>query len=234
MTIKGFLFDLDGTLVTWQLDYNLVREKVIYLLQREGYPYKLMASERYALRMLDTALIYFKTVIHWEDQKLADLKQKVNTVISKIEHSAALKAVPILGIIKVLNLINHENLKMGIITLNTTENAIISLQKAGLAEFFPDPSLIIGRDSSPNQKPHPDHPQRLLDKMQLSPDEVLLIGDHPTDIEAGNAIGIISIALTSRNYDPEDFKTQYFVDKTNIFPDLYYLLNSLLKINIKI
>ena len=104
MTIKGFLFDLDGTLVTWQLDYNLVREKVIYLLQREGYPYKLMASERYALRMLDTALIYFKTVIHWEDQKLADLKQKVNTVISKIEHSAALKAVPILGIIKVLNL----------------------------------------------------------------------------------------------------------------------------------
>ena len=37
-----------------------------------------------------------------------------------------------------------------------------------------------------------------------------------------------------KQYAFEDFKTQYFVDKTNIFPDLYYLLNSLLKINIKI
>jgi HAD superfamily hydrolase (TIGR01509 family) len=229
MTIKAFLFDLDGTLVTWQLDYNLVREKVIYLLQREGYPYKLMTSERYALRMLDAALSYFKTEHQWGEPKLNQLKQNVNAVISKIEHSAALKAVPIPGILKVLTLITHEKYKMGILTLNTTENAVTSLQKAGLADFFPDRNLIIGRDLSQNQKPHPDHPQRLLDKMQLSPDEVLLIGDHPTDIEAANEIGITSIALTGPNYDPEAFKTKYFVDKTRIYPDLLYLLNSLLK-----
>lgn len=59
-----------------------------------------------------------------------------------------------------------------------------------------DFSSVYGGDSVANKKPHPDMVLALLEKHDIPPEEVLIIGDSPQDIEAGRSAGIATCGVT--------------------------------------
>ncbi|TXT53778.1 MAG: Phosphoglycolate phosphatase [Promethearchaeota archaeon] len=86
-----------------------------------------------------------------------------------------------------LEFAEKNGLKQAIFTLNSRDNAKISLEQAGLSKYF---DIIIGRDNVQNAKPHPDHLSTICEQLGVKPSEILVLGDTSRDIEAeGSIIG---------------------------------------------
>ncbi|EGR1836014.1 phosphoglycolate phosphatase [Vibrio cholerae] len=67
------------------------------------------------------------------------------------------------------------------------------LEQHGIAHFFSD---VIGGDTFPNKKPDPMALNWLLEKHQLSAEQMLMVGDSKNDILAAKNAGCYSFGLT--------------------------------------
>jgi phosphoglycolate phosphatase-like HAD superfamily hydrolase len=60
MAIKAVVFDLDGTLASFNVDYRSVRAEVRSFLIREGLPASILSINESIFEMLKKAEIFFK------------------------------------------------------------------------------------------------------------------------------------------------------------------------------
>ncbi|WP_457558351.1 HAD family hydrolase [Candidatus Harpocratesius sp.] len=227
MALKGVLFDLDGTLIHFQINYQKCRLQTIQILEEQGYPKNILSTESFVLKMLNEASSYFIQKKHYSKEKVLEIRKMVDQLIAKEEFIAAQKAEIIPDMDKVLEYLTQSNLKLGIITLNTSKNAMISLQQAGIYQYFPDPNVIIGRDRTSKIKPDPAHASSFLKYFGLNASEICIVGDHPSDIETANRLGAHSIAVVSSKHKKDEFKTPYFVKQEKPLPKLLELLKNI-------
>ncbi|TFF85404.1 MAG: HAD family hydrolase [Promethearchaeota archaeon] len=96
-----------------------------------------------------------------------------------------------------------------IVSHNQSKNLENHLNKKNISQFFKG---VFGADNLPELKPSPAALQPVLSKYTpLHRNEFLIIGDMPTDIEAGQEAGIWTVAISSgisnkeilSNYRPE-------------------------------
>jgi phosphoglycolate phosphatase len=57
-------------------------------------------------------------------------------------------------------------------------------------------SMVVGPESITHRKPHPESVLRVIEAFQADPRRVLMVGDMPTDIQAGKAAGVLTCAVT--------------------------------------
>ncbi len=169
MTIKGVLFDFDGTLTRpGALDFPAIKLEL-------GCP-------------VDQPILeYLETVA---PARRAELMK----ILEKKEDSAALASQPNKGAEKCLMNLRNRWVALGILTRNSLSSVIKALQQfSGVtAEDF---SAIITRDVS-QPKPHPDGVLQAARLMGLSSSELLVVGDFRFDVMAGKAAGAWTALLT--------------------------------------
>jgi len=229
MPLSGILWDLDGTLIHFNIDYKKARSETIRILEKYGYPTGQLTQKYYVLKMIKEATDYFsRKKIHNID-KITQIKKEIDKKVEIIEREASYQAKTIPGIRNVLEFCVKRKIKSGIITLNTSKNAIISLKSANIINFFPDTSFIVGRDKVDKIKPDPEHVMYLLNQLKVSPNNICVIGDHPSDIESARSIGARSIAVITDKHPASEFKTPYFVEQSKIETDLIDILKNFIK-----
>ena len=162
---KYWIFDLDGTLTIAVHDFNAIREE---LGIPEGQP-------------------IIKTL---ESLPLKESRNKKKK-LQEIEEELALKATPAPGVEKLLETLNSQNYFFGILTLNTRENAWITLKALGLSEYFTKES-VIGRWCA-EPKPSPDGIKRLLNHWNIYANDALIVGDYLYDLQVGRAAEIATV-----------------------------------------
>jgi phosphoglycolate phosphatase-like HAD superfamily hydrolase len=64
-------------------------------------------------------------------------------------------------------------------------------------------------------KPDPEGILSLMDQLNVKPDEVIALGDHPVDIHAAKAAGIHAIGITHGFGSPAELKAAGAIDTTN-------------------
>jgi HAD superfamily hydrolase (TIGR01549 family) len=205
MTIKAIVWDLDGTLIHFKIDYIRARKTAINILKKYGIPKELLTVRISILENLKLARDFFEKKGLPKD-KINEIIEQVDNEIIKIEYEAAINATLINGIDQVLELVQKKNLKQAIFTFNTKKNAEISLKKVKILHYF---DIIIGRDDIANLKPHPDHLLYICKELNVKPNEILVIGDTNRDIEAAINVGAHSIALNTKIatlFKQENFK----------------------------
>ena len=209
-TIKAIIWDLDGTLIHFKIDFIRARREAIKILKKYGVPKNLLTVKGSILENVSKSREYFQSNNTYESQKITQIINEVDGEINKIEYEAALQASHIDGIEEVLEFVERKNLKQAIFTFNTHRNAEISLQKVKLMKFF---ELIIGRDNVENMKPHPDHLLSICKSLDVLPSEIIVIGDSSRDIEAALNVGAKSIAIKNKLYDVSKIETYQKADK---------------------
>jgi beta-phosphoglucomutase len=193
--IKAIIWDLDGTLIDFKINSIGARRKVIKILRSYGIPKRELSIEKSILENVRTSRNIFKQ--HGlKSTEIQEIITEVNNAVIEIEHTAALKATVTKGIEEVLKFLKKNDIKQAIFTYNTHANALLSLETAQIASYF---EVIVGRNDIRNLKPHPDHLKKICDLLDLEFDEVLIIGDTNTDIEAALNVGSYSIALNTKN-----------------------------------
>lgn len=77
------------------------------------------------------------------------------------------------------------------------------LERAGVKDLLP---LRTGSDDAAHSKPDPDVIQAALQRGKAKPQEALLVGDTPYDLEAATRAGVGFVGVRSGGYDDASFK----------------------------
>lgn len=189
--IGAVLFDLDGTLLDRdasvysfvQSQYQRFRNALVHVpeedyisrfivLDAHGYVWK----DKVYQQLVDELGI---TALSWEDL-LRDYDDRFH------EH-----CVPYAGLTDMLNTLKGMRLKLGIITNGHTEFQLANINALGIANFFTE---ILISEQEGVRKPDPEIFERALNRLNVTSDQSVFVGDHPVnDIQAARNVGIKAI-----------------------------------------
>ncbi|MFX0028786.1 MAG: HAD family hydrolase [Promethearchaeota archaeon] len=222
-SIKAIIWDLDGTLIYFNIDFLRARREAIKILKKEGVPKHLLSVEFSILDNVAKSREFFKTQ-GFSEERISKIIKIVDNIITNVEFEAAKKAQMVEGIDQVLEFACTKNLKQAIFTFNTKKNAETSLKTVNLIHYF---ELIVGRDNVDNLKPHPEHLTYICNQLKIAPNEVIVIGDSSRDIEAAINVGAYSIALDTKK--PNFFGGE-FIKKADVIIELNEIPSKLIEI----
>ncbi|MCL4536851.1 MAG: HAD-IA family hydrolase [Nitrospirae bacterium] len=93
------------------------------------------------------------------------------------------------------------------------------LNDLGLLKYL---DLVVGSDTTPERKPSPIPILHVLSKLNIRPEDAVIVGDSNFDIEAGKAAGIKTIAVTY-GYRPLDLLkgADFIIDRMDELIDIF-------------
>ncbi len=163
---RHWVFDMDGTLTVAVHDFAAIREE---LGIPEGQP-------------------IVKTLNALPQEQAQPLRKR----LQEIEADLAVQAQPAPGVQALLTSLKARGCRLGILTLNSKENAWLTLETLGLAQFF-EPEAVLGRWCLANPKPHPDGIHHLLNHWNTDAQDAVMVGDFLWDLKTGRAAGLPTI-----------------------------------------
>jgi len=131
---RHWVFDMDGTLTVAAHNFDQIREEL----------------------GLEPGIPIVKTLDSMPPEKANPLRER----LQQIEIELAKQAEPAEGLMALLNALQSKGCKLGIVTLNTKENAWITLEALGIEEYFEE-YFVMGR-SCTEPKPSPEAVQKMM------------------------------------------------------------------------
>jgi len=224
LRIKAAVFDFDGTLVPFKMDYIALRQEIIQRIAEMGIKnqsFNVSDPIRNTLKKARELL---------NDKDMETLEREAEKIINFYELEGAKNNAVITGVSEVLKTLKEMNLKLGIFTLNQRKVVEILLNKATLFEskatLFEIFDAIVTRNSVRDFYQNSiklKYLRTCLRKLGVDGKETIVIGDHPIDIEAGKLINAITVGVhTSRNWKElrKDEKYDFLIDSIAEIPEL--------------
>ncbi|MET1080565.1 MAG: HAD family hydrolase [Pseudomonas sp.] len=103
------------------------------------------------------------------------------------ERELALAAQPAAGAVQLVRELQARGCRLGILTRNARELALLTLQAIGLADCF-SAELVLGRDEAP-PKPDPGGLLHLAAHWGVAPRDLVMVGDYRFDLDCARAAG---------------------------------------------
>jgi len=176
---KLIIFDFDKTIVNLNVNWRAVRKKLRDFCLSHG---------------LDIDF-NFPHPIFESIKKARHIRQDLLDIVKNEEIKAVKKAKPIVGAKEFLEFINKKGIKFIIISNNHSQCIDAALKKF----HFPEPEIIKGWDNVELLKPNPQALRRVLEKLKISPEHCLLIGDSNDDLILGKKLGIKTLLINNFN-----------------------------------
>ena len=156
---KHWIFDLDGTLTVAVHNFDAIREEL-------GIP---------------VGLPIIKTIKSLPEKESVLLQNKLHSIEEKLARNAR----PARGVKTLLENLRRGDYSLGILTLNTRENAWFTLEALGLAQYFSE-EFVIGRWCE-EPKPSPKGIYKMLKQWKVTSNDALMVGDYLYDLQVGRA-----------------------------------------------
>jgi HAD superfamily hydrolase (TIGR01549 family) len=109
------------------------------------------------------------------------------------ERELALNAEPAPGALELVRELQGRGCRLGILTRNAHELALLTLRAIGLDDCFAVAD-VIGRDEVP-PKPDPAGLLHFASTWQVAPSELVMVGDYRFDLECARAAGARSVLV---------------------------------------
>jgi len=178
---RGFLFDLDGTLIdTTELITQSFRHAAREVLGVQKPDEVLIANVGQPL-MKQMELLGGDRA-----RELYDAYRKFNHA----RHDEFIRPYP--GINELLEELKARGARLAIVTSKGRDTVDMAFRCIPIENFF---ETVITTDDTDNHKPHPQPLQLAMRRLDLLPDESVFIGDSPFDIKAGQAAGMATVAV---------------------------------------
>ncbi len=172
---KGVIFDVDGTLTSTNeliiaafnhvtkkhLNKSLTKEEVFALF---GPTEEQIIDDWFTENSDEVIKDYFN--FYSENHSMAELYPGINTILDELKLKGVLLAI---------------------FTGKGKRSATITLEKLGVLKYF---SFIVSGDDVKKQKPSGEGITNFLNEYNLQTDEVLMIGDSPSDVKASHEAGV--------------------------------------------
>lgn len=199
MTVKAVAFDLDGTIVKFNLDYRSARAEVIQFLSNHGFPASVFSMNESVFEMLEKVEILVQN--QHSNKQFSELKKDALAIMEKYEAEGAKTTELLPGALETLQALKKMKLKLGLFTINgqRTTNQILSTFR--LKPFF---KTVVTRDSVPKVKPNPVHLQTVLKKLKVKPEETMVVGDSKLDMMTARELKVYAVGTSTGIASPDE------------------------------
>ncbi len=196
LKIKNIIFDFDGTLAKLNINFDLMRKTIQEIISSYNIEPNNLHSV-FILEMIKEA----SSILNQRSAIEAEIfSHNAFNAIEKIEIAAADNGRLFNRTKELLSGLRLRDLPFAIITRNCA-NAI--------SRIFPDISsycpVVICRNDVTNVKPHPEHLNKALQILKGTPQNTLMVGDHPLDIKAGRNAGTFTAGVLTGRCLKDDF-----------------------------
>ncbi|MFH2111892.1 MAG: HAD family hydrolase [Candidatus Bathyarchaeota archaeon] len=186
--VDTIIFDLDGTLIDSNINYEKLGTTIADILRTHGYQGPLE----------DRRAVY--RVIRGGEKELIEnglTGPPLKEALRRIElamNQAELEALPTNTLrpnaADTIKTLHQAGLKLGIATRSHRDYTDRSLQALGLTQYF---TTVVARDDTPTPKPHPGHLLQAISQLGSEKTSTIYVGDTTTDLETAQAATVTFI-----------------------------------------
>lgn len=181
-----FLFDMDGTLVKFKLDFEHLKRVTRKILEDKGIYLEVKGSLIETLKELRPEFS--------KEEEYADFVKGIENIIVQHELEASEKAEAFPCSIELLNTLKSKGKNIGIITRNSKAASMKTLEVSGLMKYL---DVIVTREDVAKVKPDPQHVEVAIKFLEKRAEDTVVIGDHKYDISSGKRAGCFTIGILS-------------------------------------
>lgn len=192
LDIKGFFFDLDGTILDTKEAY-IESAREAFKATGQLIPESSLALE--IPKRLEQKLPF-------DDIVKVDRKAFLDVFLNTFYAISQIKSKPITGAIKTLEMLSKKS-KLSVITMRYAPKEVINaeLEHFGLSKYF---THIVTALDTHKPKPSPEALIKAVSVMGVQMRDCMIVGDSVIDIKAGEAAGAKTAAVLSGLYSHEE------------------------------
>ncbi|GAC1035103.1 HAD family hydrolase [Pseudomonas sp. No.21] len=164
---RHWVFDMDGTLTVAVHDFAAIRREL--------------------------AIPPEDDILHHLAALPAEEARAKHAWLLEHERELAVNARPAAGAVELVRTLHERGVRLGILTRNARELALLTLAAIGLDDCFAAAD-ILGRDEAP-PKPHPGGLQHLATRWRVAASEMVMVGDYRFDLDCGRAAGTATVLV---------------------------------------
>lgn len=141
-------------------------------------------------------------------------------VFASFEHTVIPELFP--GVKETLAALYHSGHTITVASSRETDSLTMFLHRMGIAQYI---SYILGAEDVTHAKPHPEPVLKTQRELGFAPEDTLVVGDMPVDIQMGLGAGAFTCGVTFGNSSREALKeagAHYIVDR---FEDILSIPN---------
>ncbi len=191
MRVKAVIFDLDGTLANFNLDYKTVRAEVKSYLVKRGVPASAVSVKESVFEMLRKTEIFARN--SGKPAKfLEEVRSEALAMTEKYELEAAASTSLMPGAVETLKTLRQMKLKIGLCTINSEKAVNYILNRFGITDLF---DVTVPRNKVNQFKPHPEHIETALKALGTSANDTVIVGDSITDMQSAKELKAVAVGL---------------------------------------
>ncbi len=201
------LFDLDGTLIDTAPDFVTTLNQ---MLVRDGKKKLDLSSIRPFVSDGSSKMIKLGYGINQNDRNFENLQKDF---LELYKENFLNKCNLFEGVNNILNFLNKNNIKFGIVTNKPKRFAIPVIKKF---KILNGAKVIICPEDIRNTKPSPEGILLGCEKLNIQNDRVIYVGDHKKDLEAADSANVRSVGcLYGYGLKEKDHHGCYYIDNLN-------------------
>ena len=186
--VEAMLFDFEGTLVDFQWQLAAAIEETLEMLGNLGLAQDRILSRKYSTLMTE-AMQKAPEIGLSPDQ----MREKIGRLYDRYDEDALTRWALRPGVIDFLRTIRAKGIRTGLVSNVGGKTLTKALTQLGLTEFF---DITLSRNDVLNLKPHPDGLNLAIERLGISKDNCLFLGDSLDDLNAARNAGIRVMIIT--------------------------------------
>ncbi len=218
--LKGIIFDLDSTLIQAKIDFVEMKKHMIALLEKHGHPKdELSPTDQTTVRIMECAKEIWDETAKPRDE-CTEIEAQIEEIMNKGELDAIVNLTEIDGACNAIKSFKEKGIKLAILTRSHHAYALQALEKISAIEDF---DVILGRGETPEPKPYKGAIDHTLKLMELSPNDVTMVGDHQIDRDSAINSGTMFVGVNTGRRGLKSWKDEkppeHFLESVKELPD---------------
>jgi len=191
--VEAVIFDLDGTLAHFNLDFKALRAEVRSCLMRAGVPASVLNVNENMFEMLAKSEIFFKNGDKSKsNQAFEEVRAQALAIAEKYEMEAALTTSLQPGAVETLKELTKMKIKLGLCTTSSEKASSYILQRFKIEDFF---RVVVSRDKVKYVKPHTEEFEMALKALNARAQSTVIVGDSAVDMQSAKELKSIAVGI---------------------------------------
>ena len=195
LPVEAVIFDLDGTLAHFNLDFKTMRGEVRSYLIHMGVPASVLSVNESIFNMLNKVEIYKKNnakTNHKNLESLEELRNGALSIAEKYELEAAATTSLLPGAIEVLKELKGMGIKLALCTTSSEKASSKVLRGFKIDGFF---EVAVSRNQVKRVKPSTEQYEAALAAIKATPQTAVIVGDSVVDMQSAKELKVIAVGV---------------------------------------
>jgi HAD superfamily hydrolase (TIGR01549 family) len=189
--VEAVIFDLDGTLAHFNLDYKTLRSEVRSYLIRMNVPTSLVDVNESIFEMLKKTEIFLKNSGK-PAETFANVRNQALAIAEKYEMEAASTTGLQAGANEALKELKRMKLKIGLCTTSSEKALNYIFKRFKIQDYF---QVVVTRDKVKYVKPNTEQFELALKTLDVTPKATIIVGDNIVDMQSAKEIKAVAVGF---------------------------------------